>query len=386
MSDATVRGRFVWHELLTTDTAAASGFYQGVIGWKPQAWPQDPSYTMFVAETGPMAGLMTLPGDALKRGEHPHWISYVGTPDVDATVRQALEMGGTILHVPTEIPNVGRFAVIQDPQGAVLSAFTPVEGPMDADSVPPGGFSWHELITTDRPAAFSFYARLFGWVKTEVVGMGQGLGMHQMFGLPGRTLGGMYSNRHVPGPPHWLAYAMVPDTDEAANQVAKLGGRVLHGPMVVPGGDCIAQCSDPQGAMFALHSGRPAVPELMVDRPLPRNVVQTLSTPKPAAKMPVARKPATKKAVTKPSAPKPAARKSTVKKAAVKKTAVKKATVKKVTVKKATARKQAVKKPAAKKPLAKKPVAPKVAKKTRPARKSVLSKPAAAVRAQGRNR
>jgi predicted enzyme related to lactoylglutathione lyase len=376
MSDATVRGRFVWHELLTTDTAAASGFYQRVIGWKPQAWPQDPSYTMLVAKAGPMAGLMALPEDAQKRGTYPHWISYVGTPDVDETARQAEEMGGTILNVPTEIPDVGRLAVIQDPQGAIFSVFTPVQSPMDGGSVPLGDFSWHELVTTDRPAAFSFYARLFGWVKTEALEMGPGMGMHQMFGWPDRTLGGMYSNRHVPGPPHWLAYALVPDTEEAASLVARLGGRVLHGPMVVPGGDCIAQCSDPQGAVFALHSVKPAVPGLAAEHPLPRKAVVTLSTTKPATKEPVAQKPAPKKAATKPSAPKPAAKKPLVKKPVAKKGAVKKATTKK----------PAVEKPVAKKPLAKKPGAPKAARKTRPTRKSVLSKSAAALRATGKNR
>ena len=287
MSDATVRGRFVWHELLTTDTAAAAAFYEKVIGWKPQAWPQDPSYNMFAAKAGPVAGLMALPEDAKKMGSPPCWVTYVGTPDVDETARQAAEIGGSILKEPTDIPSVGRFAVIQDPQGAVFSAFTPLQGPMGGDTMTLGDFSWHELITTDRPAAFSFYERLFGWVKTEATEMGPGMGLYQMFGWQGKTLGGMFSNRHVPGPPHWLAYIMVPDSKTVADLVPKLGGRVLHGPREVPGGDWIATCSDPQGAVFAVHSAKPAVPE-----PAAQPVFLPKAATKPSDSKPAAKKPA----------------------------------------------------------------------------------------------
>jgi predicted enzyme related to lactoylglutathione lyase len=427
MSDATVRGRFVWHELLTTDTAAAAAFYEKVIGWKQQAWSQDPSYTMFAAKAGPMAGLMALPEDAKKMGSPPCWVTYVGTPDVDETARQVAEIGGTILKEPTDIPSVGRFAVIRDPQGAVFSAFTPLQGPMGGNAMTLGDFSWHELITTDRPAAFSFYERLFGWVKTEAMEMGPGMGLYQMFGWPGKTLGGMFSNRHVPGPPHWLAYTMVPDSKEVADLVPKLGGSVLHGPMEVPGGDWIVQCSDPQGAVFAVHSVKPAVPEPAAKpAPLPKAALKKPTARKPAekkpaaekpvarkplvkkaapkksaAKKPVGKKPATKKPVAKkpvgkkPATKKPAARKPVGKKSATKKQVAKKPLAKKAAPKKSAAKKPVGKKPATKKPLAKKagpkkPAARKPAgkkpgaKKTKPARKSVLPKAPAKARAKGK--
>ena len=376
MSDATVRGRFVWHELLTTDTAAAAVFYEKVIGWKPQAWPQDPSYNMFAAKAGPVAGLMALPEDAKKMGSPPCWVTYVGTPDVDETARQAAEIGGTILKEPTDIPSVGRFAVIQDPQGAVFSAFTPLQGPMGGDAMPLGDFSWHELITTDRPAAFSFYERLFGWVKTEATEMGPGMGLYQMFGWPGKTLGGMFSNRHVPGPPHWLAYTMVPDSKRVADLVPKLGGRVLHGPREVPGGDWIATCSDPQGAVFAVHSVKPAVPEPAAQPvPLPKAATKP-SDSKPAAKKPAGKKPASEK----PVARKPLAKKATPKKPAAKKPVTGKPLAKKSAPKTPAAKKAGPKKSAVKKPAGKKPAA----KKTKPARSAVRPKAPAKARAKGK--
>jgi predicted enzyme related to lactoylglutathione lyase len=75
-----------------------------------------------------------------------------------------------------------------------------------------------------------------------------------MFGTGEMPLGGMFPKPAEMPVPGWLYYAMVDNVDEAASQVESLGGKVLNGPMEVPGGDRIVQCMDPQGGMFALHS------------------------------------------------------------------------------------------------------------------------------------
>ncbi len=262
MPDATIRGRFVWHQLMTTDTKSAAGFFAKVVGWKTQPFAQDPSYTMFVAKGRPMAGLMVLPEDAVAMGAPPSWTTYIGTPNVDETARQAAALGGKVLRQPADIPTVGRFAVIQDPQGAVFAAFTPAQAaPPDA---PPtvGDFSWHELSTSDWRAALTFYQRLFGWEETSAMEMGPEMGTYQMYGWKGKTLGGMFKKpAQMPGPPSWLPYIKVTDSKKAAAAVKELGGRVVNGPMEVPGGDWIAQGVDLQGAMFAVHSAKPAEPK-----------------------------------------------------------------------------------------------------------------------------
>ncbi len=261
MSDATVRGRFVWHELMTTDTKSAAGFFATVVGWKTKPHAQDPSYTLFVAKDRPMAGLMLLPADAKAMGVPPNWVTYIGTPNVDDTARQAAALGGKILKQPADIPTVGRFAIIQDPQGAVFAAFTPApaQGP-PADAPPTvGDFSWHELATTDWRAALTFYQRLFGWEETSSMDMGPGMGTYQMYGWKGKALGGMFNKTaQMPGPPSWLPYIKVTDSKRTAVTVKELGGRIVNGPMEVPGGDWIAQGMDLQGAMFAVHSAKPA--------------------------------------------------------------------------------------------------------------------------------
>ncbi len=84
--------------------------------------------------------------------------------------------------------------------------------------------------------------------------MGPG-GIYQIYGHKGAPLGGMFNKPdEMPGPPMWLYYVSVDDVNQSVEKVTALGGQVLNGPMEVPGGDLIAQCVDPQGALFALHS------------------------------------------------------------------------------------------------------------------------------------
>jgi hypothetical protein len=317
---------------MTSESKAAARFYARIIGWKMQTWPEDPSYKMFVAPTGPMAGLMTLPEEAKAMGSPPCWTCYIGTPDVDATARLATKLGGTVLRAPADIPSVGRFAVLQDPQGAVFLVFTPLprSGPERLPRPALGDFSWHELATTDVNAALDFYGELFGWEKAEAMDMGP-MGVYQMYGIEGTTLGGMYNKpKDMPFPAHWLPYILVPDAKKAAAAMTRAGGKVISGPMEVPGGDWVAEGFDPQGALFAVHS------RLQV------------ATPKPAARKPgKPKKAARAKAGKKPA---PARESVAAKKAAARKKAAKRpsaARKKSATRKKSGARKPTTRKRAA---------------------------------------
>lgn len=116
-------GAFSWNELMTTDPEAALRFYGTLFGWETQAMPM-PEGTYHVVKTGEDAvgGVMAMPKGAPPMP--PHWGCYVTVDDVDATARKATELGGKLLHGPEDIPQVGRFAVLQDPQGAVVSVIT----------------------------------------------------------------------------------------------------------------------------------------------------------------------------------------------------------------------------------------------------------------------
>lgn len=259
MTGDEARGRFVWHDLMARDVDSAASFYTELIGWKTQLWednPTDKPYSMWMNGESPLGGLMDMP-DTVPEEVPSHWLAYIATPDVDAIAHRAEELGGKLLHGPEDIPTVGRFAVLADPQGAVICAYTPAnQHPWSAEPAKLGEFSWHELATTDHAAAFDFYSTLFGWQKMEAMDMGE-MGVYQMYGREedGYPLGGIFNKpAEMPGPPAWLSYIRVPDVNAAAEGVKKLGGQILNGPMEVPGGDLIAQCLDVQGAAFALHS------------------------------------------------------------------------------------------------------------------------------------
>jgi uncharacterized protein len=258
MSETSPRGRFVWYDLMTTDPNSAADFYTKVAGWGTQAWEGSPTpYTMWTTHDTPIGGVVKL---APEMGPTPpHWIGYVAVPNVDESAKQAESLGGRVLSQPMDIPEVGRFAVISDPQGAAIAIFTPKDAPPGSQGMPNvGEISWHELATTDHKAAYDFYEQLFGWNKTGDHEMGD-MGTYQMYGKGEQQLGGMWTApADVPMPPNWLYYIRVPNVDETVERVKALGGQVLNGPMDVPGGDRVAQCMDPQGAAFAVHATRNA--------------------------------------------------------------------------------------------------------------------------------
>ena len=256
MSETSPRGRFVWYDLMTTDPGGAADFYTKIAGWGTQRWqgPSPTPYTMWTTHDTPIGGVVQLTEEMLG-SVPPHWIGYVAVPSVDESAAQAETLGGKVLTAPMDIPEVGRFAVISDPQGAAIAIFSPKDGPQRPDTPPNvGEISWHELTTTDHKSAYEFYRTLFGWDKTGDFDMGDA-GEYQMYGRGDQSLGGMWTKpADMPMPPNWLYYIRVPNADEAVERVKALGGQVLNGPMDVPGGDRVAQCLDPQGAAFAVHS------------------------------------------------------------------------------------------------------------------------------------
>jgi predicted enzyme related to lactoylglutathione lyase len=251
-------GRFVWYELTTTDADAAKAFYANVVGWGLRdASTPGADYTLFTAGEVPVAGLMGLPAEARKMGAQPRWTGYVGVDDVDAATDRLRHLGGAVYVPPTDVPDVSRFSIVADPQAATLALvkwLNPGQEPSAAPSLP-GHVSWHELSAVDWEKAFAFYVELFGWQKVDAdVG---GLGTYLLFSAGGQTVGGMSTKPPTVPMPFWLYYFNVGDVDAAAKRVKSGGGKILEGPVEARGGNRVARCTDPQGAMFALRAGRP---------------------------------------------------------------------------------------------------------------------------------
>lgn len=115
------QGAFSWLELSTPDLAGSRAFYSRLFGWKTEPWSGAEDYALIKVGSREVGGMTPLrPGQRKPAG----WGAYVTVTDVDATAAKADELGGEVLVPPTEIPRVGRFCVIQDPQGAVITAIT----------------------------------------------------------------------------------------------------------------------------------------------------------------------------------------------------------------------------------------------------------------------
>jgi predicted enzyme related to lactoylglutathione lyase len=297
-------GRFLWYEYLASDFDKAQAFYKQVVGWGSERFPSpDQRYELWTRKGGDsVGGLMTLPDEVRKAGIPPHWLSYVGTPNLDAIHAKATRLGARTHMGPIGIPTVGRIVVLQDPQGAAFALYQPEKEP--AAEAPPqvGEFSWHELATTDPGAAWSFYSALFGWVKTTAMDMGD-LGVYQMFGRRADVpLGGIYRKpKEMAGPSSWLPYARVADVHAAAKKVTAAGGTIANGPMEVPGGDWIVMALDPQGGVFALHSmaaaAKPAAPRKAVAKKPAKKAAKKKQTP---ARAPAKKAAKPKKKLAKP--------------------------------------------------------------------------------------
>lgn len=255
MSD--YRGRFLWLELMTTDVDAAKAFYTDVIGWGTQTMEgMGPPYTMFTAASGPVGGVWPLSEEERAQGVPPHWRAYIGTPDVDGVTQKALDVGGRLLMKAMDVPNTGRMSVVTDPHGAAFGPYKPHESsgaPLAPAKV--GEFSWHELMAGGYEEAWKFYQSIFGWNETGAHDMGP-MGVYHMYGIGDHSLGGMMTKPADMPMACWIHYVRVADMDAAVERVKAGGGQILNGPMPVPGGDTIAQCLDPQGAMFALHASQ----------------------------------------------------------------------------------------------------------------------------------
>jgi predicted enzyme related to lactoylglutathione lyase len=253
---SSVLGRPLWYELITTDMNAAEKFYRNVVGWTSAPSEVSPQpYTMFKRSGDvPAAGLLNTP-DGMNFP--PFWAMYVGVNTLEDAAAHIKKLGGKELSPVIDIPTIGRMQMMTDPQGAAFYIYEPdPNAPQLPEGAPQvGEGSWHELMTTDAPAALKFYTELFGWTPGETMDMGP-MGKYFMFNRPHGMIGGMMNKppEMANVPPNWQIYFRVPDVDAAVQRITANGGQVANGPMDVPGGDRILNAVDPQGAHFSLHS------------------------------------------------------------------------------------------------------------------------------------
>lgn len=258
-------GDYIWYELLTSDAEAAQGFYGKVIGWTfADSGQPDMDYRILNAGENSVGGLMQITPDMAQHGARPTWLGYVAVDDVDKCVESIAHGGGKTVMPAMDVPNVGRLAMVADPQGAPFYVMKPIgEGPSLAfayDKPRIGHCAWNELVTSDQKEAWHFYGTRFGWIKEGEMDMGP-MGTYDFIhhnGIANGMIGAIMKGTAEMGPPHWNQYFRVADIDAAKAIVEAEGGQVVHGPNEIPGGDFALNAIDPQGAHFGLVGGRKA--------------------------------------------------------------------------------------------------------------------------------
>lgn len=264
---ANKHGDFVWYELLTPDADGAQAFYAALLGWQvADSGMEGVDYRLLSAPDGDggevhmVGGIMPLDDDMLAAGARPAWLGYIAVDDVDARVQAIEASGGSLCMPATDIPGVGRIALVTDPQGApfyIMRSLTADDTSLAFahDRPRPGHCAWNELVTSDPAAALLFYGEQLGWVKDGEMDMGVD-GAYE-FIRHGSVIGAVCRLPEADARPHWNYYFRVAQIDAAVDTIEASGGQILMGPHPIPDGDLIIHALDPQGAAFALIGSRP---------------------------------------------------------------------------------------------------------------------------------
>ena len=251
--------RPIWYELMTPDPDSVRDFYRAVVGWEigaagMTAGAGDNDYRTIQRGDGAMAGgVLRLSEVMLAGGAKPCWLPYFDVADVDAAVAKVQELGGKVW-MPARTIEVGRMAMVADPQGAPFYVMDPIppQGRTDARSDvfqarSPGHCRWNELETPDEPGATAFYTALFGWNADQAMPMGE-KGNYRFVAAAGEQIGAINPWMADFMTVGWLPYFGVVDIDAGRIAAEANGGKITHDVHEVPGGDFIFTATDPAGA------------------------------------------------------------------------------------------------------------------------------------------
>jgi len=240
-------GKFVWHEQVSSDPKQGQEFYTQLFGWGTEVYkPGEVDYAMISSGGRTHGGF----GKAMEGAPPPHWLSHIHVNDLDKTIEKAKGAGGKVAAGPFEMGEIGRMAIIADPQGAYVSAYQPEGEAGNAEGV----FVWDELGTTDVDGAQRFYEAVFGWTTND---MGAEYGGYRIFNRGETGIAGLMTNPDASMPAYWTPYVAVEDPDATVAKAKELGGSLLVEPMDVPKVGRFAVLQDPQGATFGIIRGEP---------------------------------------------------------------------------------------------------------------------------------
>lgn len=251
-------GTFCWPELATTDVRAALAFYTPLFGWTVRESPTAIGiYFVMHAGERAAAAMFELPVRARESGEVPHWGPYIGVENADEVARRAQDAGGAVRMGPFDVMDLGRMAMLRDPEGATFSIWQPISRIGVRVLNEHGALGWSQLNTRDPESARRFYPAVFGWTAhDDVTARGQSFTTWQradgavggMLELPEAARAGERAQ--------WLSFFVADDVAAAHATALARGARAVMGPREDADGGVLAVLDDPQGARFGITSVR----------------------------------------------------------------------------------------------------------------------------------
>lgn len=250
LSPVPLLGKFVWRDLVSEDPEAVKPFYAGLFGWEfEESRALGAPYTLVKSGGQYIAGISR---NRRPRPDQPvsQWLSFMSVADVDRAIVQTKAAGGRVLAGPLDLPNVGRGAVVLDPEGAPVGLLrSKIGDPVDTPAPALNRFLWTEHLSRNPQASAEFYAALADLQVRKMDFSGQPYWVL----VRGRERAALLRNPTTVDQPIWLAYVHVADPAASAARAAQLGGRVLLAPRKELRNGSFALIADPTGAVLALQ-------------------------------------------------------------------------------------------------------------------------------------
>jgi hypothetical protein len=245
-------GKFVWFDLLTNDLPGTKRFYGELFDWEFDGTASDDSSYAIIKNNDTAIGGIVYLKRLDENVSESRWLSYLSVADVQRSVKQFHEAGGTVLKEARDVPGRGRVAVVKGPQGAIVALLRTKDGDPEDTALTTGAWMWTELWTSDVKASITFYKSLSGFTE-ETVDTSVGEEYHFL------KQAGQIRVGVVPIPwddvkPNWLPYIAVSDLSATVARAEALGGKVLIDPGDSIDDDSIAVIADPSGAAFGIQN------------------------------------------------------------------------------------------------------------------------------------
>jgi hypothetical protein len=259
-----LHGKMVWFELESSNPAKSTAFFNELLGWttEPQAGAEGAAATELVKAGGKEVAMVR---KAEGKKAKSRWVPFVSVPDVDGAVTAVEANKGKVVKPAQDVPDVGRFAVVSDPNGAVFAVFKSAAGDQPDGQPKAGEFIWAENLTKNKKAhasALAFYPTVVGYTNTPMemaTGKKKKKDTYDMLSYGETPRAAVEQAKPASLGGRWLPWVAVDDVDAAVGGVKKLKGKVVVKPFDVPTVGRMAVVADPTGAALGLM--KPLSPE-----------------------------------------------------------------------------------------------------------------------------